>query len=98
MGLLHPEGRVILRIDNNVKQKHVFSGGEFFIERKVENFDRRQTEATQGIVVSADDIPIGATVLVHHNSTHDVYKIFDYQKLGDEESINEIFYYSICGG
>jgi hypothetical protein len=96
MPLLHVEGRVIVRIDLNVKEKHVFEGGlEIIYNRKFDCFDRKHTEATQGEVVSAEHIPQGATVLLHHNATHDVYKIFDYQKLGDEEAINDIFYYSI---
>jgi hypothetical protein len=44
--------------------------------------------------VAAKDIPEGAEILIHHNATHDTYKLFNYLRPTAEAS-SDIQYFSI---
>lgn len=94
--LAYIEGRVVCTVDVDLKQSHTFGNGQkIFLDRRVQNFNRRITEATNATVISAEHIPAGAEVLIHHNATHDTYRIFDYKKLSGEEEASTVKYFSI---
>lgn len=72
------KGRVIIKINLDYKNSFTFSDGtKIRLERDVENLNRRETQAVNAIVVASDHIPEGSDLLIHHNSTHDVNRIFD---------------------
>ncbi len=94
--LYYVNGRVIIKVWVEEKNFHTFGSGQVIrLERKYDNFDRRHTEAVQGEVVSSANIPIGATILFHHNSLTDENRIFNYKPLSGEEIASDIRYFSI---
>ena len=85
MKLVAPTGRVIIKIDIEAKNSHTFSDGtKIRLERVYDNFNMRYVKPVNAIVVTAKDIPEGAEVLIHHNSTHDNYRLFDYRSFSEE--------------
>lgn len=94
--LQYTKGQVVIRIDIDGKDKHIFEDGtEIKVIRRVNNLNRRHTEPVNAFVVSAENIPEGSEILIHHNSLHDTYRIFNYQPLSGEVIAKRILYYSI---
>jgi hypothetical protein len=92
--LVHTEGNIIIRIDLESKNSHKFEDGTVIrIERGMDNFNRKYTEVVNGIVISGKGIPAGSEILIHHNATHDTYRIFDYQSISREHE--SVKYFSI---
>ncbi len=90
------EGRVIVKVDLNQKNGVTFSDGtELELMRDIENFDRKYTQQVLGIVIDGENIPKDAIVLMHHNSCHDTYQIFNHSALSGEEIASNIKIYSI---
>jgi hypothetical protein len=84
------KGRAIVKINLDLKNSFTFSNGtKIRLERDVENLNRRETQAVNAVVVASDYIPTGSDLLIHHNSTHEVNRIFD-RKL---ENIEDGFKY-----
>lgn len=93
MSLKTVSGKVIVRIDMQSKNQHTFSNGTTIrLERQFNNLNRRETEPTNGIVVSSEHIPEGSEILVHQNATNEANRIFNYQQSSD---IGDIRHYSI---
>lgn len=89
-------GRVVCSINLEGKNQHTFSNGVTIrLERQYDNFNSRETQPVNGIVIDAEHIPQGAEVLIGHNSAHDVNRIFDYTNLSGEEVASDVKYYSI---
>lgn len=96
MELKAVSGRVIVSVDLEGKNSHKFANGTVIrIERQVDNFNKRQTEPVNAIVIDAEHIPKGAEILIGHNALHDVNRIFDYKPLSGEEVASDIKYYSL---
>lgn len=94
--LKHIEGRIVVSVDMNYKNSHTFADGtKIALERKYDNFDRKHTEPVNGIVMSGENIPEGVEILIHHNSTHDTNRVFDYKPLSGKDIASEIRYFSI---
>jgi hypothetical protein len=94
MRLIAPSNKVIIKVDLESKNRHTFKDGtKIRLERIYDNFNMRYVKPVNGIVVNAKDIPEGAEILIHHNSTHDTYKIFNYQKPTTEAS-SDVQYFS----
>ena len=92
----HTEGRIIVSVDIEAKNWHTFMDGtRIRRERKYENFNMREVNPVNAIVVSAGNIPAGSEILIHHNTIHDTNRIFDYQKLSGETEASSMRYYSI---
>jgi len=88
----HTENRVLIKIDLNLKNSHTFDNGtKIILERNIENLNQRETMPVNAEVVSADGLPKGAQVLIHHNSIHDSNKVF----LSDFSRETSETYYSI---
>ena len=85
----HTEGRVLIEIDLSLKNSHTFDDGtKIILERDVENLNKRETMPVNAVVVSGEDLPTGAQVLIHLNSIHDTNKVFiSREKSGDYYSI-----------
>lgn len=96
MALIHPVGRVIIEMNRQHKNSHTFRDGtRIVLVRQVNNFDRKYTEPISGIVISADNIPVGAEILTHPNCSHDTNRIFNYTQLSGKNIASEINIYSI---
>lgn len=90
------DGRVIIKIDVEGKNSHKFADGTVIrLERQFENFNRRETEPVNAIVLSAENIPEGSEILISHNALHDSNKIFNYGVLSGSDVASDIKYYSI---
>jgi len=95
MKLKAPNNRVIIKVDLESKNSHTFKDGtKIKLERIYDNFNMRYVKPVNAEVVDAKDIPTGAEILIHHNATHDTYKIFNYQRPTTEAS-SDIQYFSI---
>lgn len=82
------KGKSLVRVDINKKNWHTFESGlRIEIRRGYNNFDQREVRPVQGICEDSEKIPKGSEVLVHHNATHDTYKVFNEKKLGEENDI-----------
>ncbi len=87
--LKHTFGRVIVKMDIQKKNRHTFSNGTTIRrERGFNNFNFREVNPCNAIVVSSENMPIGAEVIIDYTSFHDSNKIFDY----DSGSIDIEFY------
>lgn len=96
MSLKHIEGRIIIRVDTEGKNWHRMPDGKMIrLERKYDNFDNKYTRPVNGEVVSAEHIPVGCEVIIHHNATHDTNRIFNYEALSGKVEADSIKYYSI---
>jgi hypothetical protein len=95
MKLKAPANRVIIKVDLESKNSHTFKDGtKIKLERQYDNFNMRYVKPVNAEVVSADGIPEGSEILIHHNSTHDTYKIFNYLRPTAEAS-SDMQYFSI---
>jgi len=95
MKLKAPSNRVIIKVDLESKNSHTFKDGtKIKLERVYDNFNMRYVKPVNAEVVNAKDIPVGAEILIHHNATHDTYKIFNYQRPTAEAS-SDMQYFSI---
>lgn len=95
MKLIAPSNRVIIKVDLESKNSHTFKDGtKIKLERVYDNFNMRYVKPVNAIVVAAKDIPEGSEILIHHNATHDTYKLFNYLRPTAEAS-SDIQYFSI---
>jgi len=95
MKLIAPKGRVIVKVDLESKNFHTFADGtKIKLERQYDNFNMRYVKPVNAIVVDGIGVTEGADILIHHNATHDTYRIFNYQPPTKEAS-SDIKYYSI---
>jgi len=95
MKLIAPSNRVIIKVDLESKNSHTFKDGtKIKLERVYDNFNMRYVKPVNATVVAAKDIPEGSEILIHHNATHDTYKLFNYLKPTAEAS-SDIQYFSI---
>ncbi len=89
--LRHVEGRVVVKIDIDSKDSWTFENGQKIeYKRRFNNFNVRQTQPVNAIVISGEGISKGSEILVHPNSIHDSNRIFDYK-----DSNDNIRYFSI---
>ena len=96
MSLKHTHGRVVVKVDVNYKDSHRFEDGtEIKLVRRVNNFDRKHTEPVNAIVMSSENIPEGAEILIHHNGLTDENRIFNYKPLSGSDIASDIKYFSI---
>lgn len=95
MKLKAPSNRVIIKVDLESKNSHTFKDGtKIKLERVYDNFNMRYVKPVNAEVVDAKNIPVGSEILIHHNATHDTYKIFNYQRPTAEAS-SDVQYFSI---
>ncbi|MEO9210788.1 MAG: hypothetical protein ABI208_06805 [Ginsengibacter sp.] len=73
--MIAPERNIVVKIDLENKEKYKFASGIEIILVKGFNFNRREDSPSIGTIIDGDNLPHGALCLVHHNSTHDTFKI-----------------------
>lgn len=94
--LKHVHGKVIVKVDVNYKNSHrLETGQDMLIQRGYNNFNRRESQPINAIVISGDDIPAGSEILINHNSLHDTNKILDYQPLSGAAEATDVRYFSV---
>lgn len=87
----HTTKRVVIKVDIEQKNSYRFGNGQVLVMFKNTNqMDRRYYAPVSGIVISAEEIPIGSEVLVEHNSCEPTNEIFEYK---DDNS--DIKYFSV---
>jgi len=94
-----PEGKIIISVQMDYKNSHTFADGtKIRLEREFDNFDRKYVAPVNAIVIASDYIPVGSELIIHHNSTHDSNRLFNFQPLSGEEVAKDIRYFSIAEG
>lgn len=94
--LIHVEGRYIVKVDMKYKDSWRFENGqEIRYERNFNNFNRRETQPVNVFVISGEDVPRGAEMLVDHNALHETNRINDYKNSFEKEDSDRIRYFSI---
>lgn len=94
--LTYIEGRIICQVDMEGKNSHRFADGTTIrLERRYDNFNMRYVNPVNATVISAENIPEGAVILIHHNSIHDTNRVFNYSSLSGDEIASNIRYFSI---
>lgn len=94
--LKHIEGKVIIKINEDYKNWHTFSDGtRIRRERQWNELNRRVSEPVNAIVMSAENIPEGAEILIHPNEIHESNRIHNYNPLSGEDVASDWKYYSI---
>lgn len=92
----HVPNRIIVKVDLKQKNGVTFEDGtEIELVRDVDNFDRKYTQQVLGEVIDAENIPLGALLLFHHNALHETYEVFNHSVLSGKESISNIKIFSI---
>lgn len=82
----HAEGKVLIKVNKEQKNKHTFSNGVTIeLRRNYNNLNHSYTQQTLGEIISADGIPYGAMVLYFFNSLHETYKIRNHSFLTKKE-------------
>jgi len=95
--LIHAEGRVIVKLDIKNKDSHTFESGlTIRRERNFNNFNRRETQPVNCLVISGDSIPKGAELLVEHNAFHETNRINDYRNSFESEESDRVRYFSLA--
>lgn len=96
MELKHTEGRIVVSIDMEKKNSVTFEDGtQIKLERKYDNFNMRYTQPVNATVISAEHIPVGSEIIIHHNSTHESNRILNYATLSGQIEASDIKYFSI---
>jgi hypothetical protein len=97
--LKHTPDRVIVACDLENKNSYRFKDGTIIrLERQYNNLNRRETEPVNCLVVSAEDIPEGAEMLVSHNAFHPTNQIFNYKPLSGKDIASDIKFFSLSIG
>lgn len=96
MSLMHTEGRIIVSINMEYKNSFTFEDGtKIRLERKYDCFDQKYTQPVNAIVVSADNIPEGSEIIIHHNCTDEANRILNYKPLSGADIASDIKHFSI---
>jgi hypothetical protein len=94
--LLHTEGRIIVEINLERKNSHMFEDGtKIRLERRFDCFDMKYTQPVNATVVSAEHIPEGSEVIIHHNCVHETNRVYDYKPLSGADIASDVRYFSI---
>ena len=94
--LIHVEGRIVVKLDMENKNSWTFSDGtKIRYERNFNNFNRRETQPVNCIVISAENIPSGAEMLVDHNAFHETNRINDYKNNFEHSESDRVRYFSV---
>lgn len=96
MALKNVHKRVVVSIDIDYKDSHQFADGtKIAMIRRVENFNQRYTQPVNAVVISGENLPKDAEILVGHNASHDTNRIFDATELSGKEEASNVKYFSI---
>ena len=92
----HLEKRVVVKMDMSSKARYRFANGqEIIMERDTDNMNYRYKQPVNAEVVSAEGIPAGVKILIHHHGVQPTYQIFDHGELSGDNETSQIKYFSI---
>ena len=95
--LVHVDNRIVVKVDMKSKDSHTFASGLVIRrERNFNNFNRRETQPVNCIVISGDGIPKDAEILVDHNAFHETNRVNDYKNSFESEDSEIVRYYSLA--
>lgn len=96
MILKHTEERIIVSINMEYKNSVTFEDGtKIRLERKYDCFDQKYKQPVNATVISAENIPAGSEIIIHHNCTDEVNRILNYNPLSGIDIASDIKYFSI---
>lgn len=90
MMLKAPSRNVLIKIQLDNKEIYIFDNGNQLVISKGFDFNRRKDSPSFAKVVDGDNIPKGAVCLIHHNASHDSFKVFGV-KDDEGKTINNLF-------
>ncbi len=94
--LKHVEGKVIVKVDTQLKNSHTFSDGtKIRLEREFNEFNRRVTQPVNCVVISGENLTKNAQILVSHNALHETNRINDYKNSFEADGSDRVRYYSL---
>lgn len=94
--LVHVEDRIVVKVDMKGKDSHTFESGlTIRRERNFNNFNRRETQPVNAIVISGEGIPKNAEILVDHNAFHETNRVNDYKNRFEKEDSDRVRYFSL---
>jgi hypothetical protein len=76
-------------------QFKMVNGQTLQIERQYNNLNRREVSPVNAWVISAEDIPEGAEILIGHNAVHETFKITNHGLISGDAIADKIDYYAI---
>lgn len=89
--LKHVEGRVIIKVEMQSKNSHTFEDGtKIYRGREFNNFNLREVNPVNAIVISGENLKHGMEVVVDYACVQETYQIQSYK----EKSI-DVKYYSV---
>lgn len=92
----YTQGRIVVKVPMLHKNEHMMENGQVIsIERQYNNLNRRETQPVNAWVISSENIPEGAEVLIGHNATHDTFKITNHDQLSGGIIAGKIEYFAI---
>lgn len=79
-GVIPPKHRVLIAVDLKYKNRVALGDSGIVLERErnFNDLNHRVTQPSQGFVINSDYLPIGAEILVSHNSFHETNKLFTF--------------------
>lgn len=90
------EGRIVVQVNVESKNFHTFSDGtKIRLERKYNNFNLRYVNPCNGIVLAAENVPVGSQILFQYNAIQETFRVYNYKPLSGQEIASDIHYYSI---
>src|ERR1700744_5588672 len=96
MGLVASKNRIIVEVDMNSKNSHRFQDGTtIHLARGFDNFNLRQINPVNGIVLASEYIPTGTEILFQYNAIQETFRIHNYKPLSGQRIADEIHYYAI---
>lgn len=94
--LFHVDGRIICKVDMELKNSHVFEDGtKIRRERAFNEFNRRIAQPVNAVIISGDGLPTGGDVLVSHNALHETNRVNNYKQHFEHEQSDRVRYFSI---
>jgi hypothetical protein len=92
----HVDGKIVVKVNHEYKRSHRFDDGTVLkLERGWNNLNQREVSEVNCTVISGEGIPSGAEALIHHNATHETYRITNHGELSGQKIADRIEYYSI---
>lgn len=96
MSLHHVEGKIIVRVNHEVKNSHRMEDGTVLrLERGWNNLNKRETQPVNANVVSGEGLKEGVEILISHNAVHETFRITNHGQLSGQKIADRIEYYSI---
>lgn len=96
MSLKSSAGRIVIQVDMQKKNSHRFEDGTtIHLARGYNNFNLRQINPVNGVVMASERVPKGTEVLVQYNAIQETFQILNFKPLSGKHIAEDVKYYSI---